>query len=307
MPLSLTSTVRGWLREPLVHFTVAGGLMFGLYLWFNPTALEDASDSAAVRIGTSEVRWLSETWTRQWRREPTPDELQMLAASHVREELLAREARAMGLDNDDVIVRRRLAQKLEFLIRDTAGLDEPTEDELRRFHADHADLFASAARLTLSQVYFSRERRRNAEQDARAALARLNKGAAQSAEEGDVMLFAPDYREVDEPTVAATFGPEFARSAFGLQSGAWHGPIASGYGFHLVKVSHPEPGAFRDFAEVRAQVLDRWREQRGREREAQFLAGLMKKYGVEVDDSVKAVVGSLSIAQNATGSTGAAR
>ena len=107
------------LKEPMLHFAIAGGLLFAADAVVNqgPPVSEEAQP---IRIGDGEVRWLSETFARQWQRSPSEEELRGLVANLVEEELLAREARSLGLDQDDTVVRRRLAQKLEFLVADTA-------------------------------------------------------------------------------------------------------------------------------------------------------------------------------------------
>src|ERR1700730_1348782 len=133
------------LREPLLHFLLIGGLLFATYSWWRRGAGDDPAP-ARVRITASEVAWLKETWSRQWQREPTREELRGLVTEFLKEELLAREARAMRLDENDTIVRRRLAQKVAFLVEDTAGLAEPTEQDLRRFYAGHPGPFPTSAR-----------------------------------------------------------------------------------------------------------------------------------------------------------------
>ena len=93
------------------------------------------------------MRWLTETWVRQWHREPTAEELRVLVSNLLKEELLSREAREMRLDEGDTIVRRRLAQKLEFLLRDTAKLVEPTEIELRSLYDAAPDAYRTEPRV----------------------------------------------------------------------------------------------------------------------------------------------------------------
>jgi hypothetical protein len=154
-------------REPLVHFVAAGAILFAAYQWASSDNPESAS-TEPVRIGEGEVRWLSETWSNQWLRPPTASELKGLIAEFVKEELLAREALEMGLDQGDTMVRRRLAQKLTFLVEDTMRLVEPTEEELRQFHATNAATFAMPATVTFTQVFF------NAASDANAASAQTD-------------------------------------------------------------------------------------------------------------------------------------
>ena len=119
--------MKRWLQEPLLHFLVGGAILFGIHAWVNPGSADSDTASRQIRIGAGEVRWLAETWERQWRRPPTQEELNGLVSNLLREELLAHEAKELRLDENDTIVRRRLAQKLEFMIQDTARLAEPTE------------------------------------------------------------------------------------------------------------------------------------------------------------------------------------
>jgi hypothetical protein len=274
-----------WLREPLLHFALGGALLFAVYALLERPA---PASAAQVRIGAGEMKWLATTWQRQWGREPTPDELRVLVSNLVKEELLAREAREMRLDENDTIVRRRLAQKLEFVLQDTARLAEPSEQELRRFYEASPDAFLTAPRVSFTQIYFRSERR----SAAAAALPKLvGASPADAARLGDRLLVEAEFRDAEPHVVAAVFGPEFARVVFKLPPGDWHGPLESGYGVHLVRVATAQPAQRRDFEEVRALVLERWREQQQREAEARFLERLMAKYEVLIDDSVKAAIG----------------
>jgi len=284
------------LKEPLLHFVIAGALMFGAYGWLDRnTPGKIGPGAGTVRISTSEVAWLKETWVREWQREPTSDELRGLVTGFLKEELLAREARAMGLDENDVIIRRWLAQKLEFLVQDTSRLAVPTEDELQRFYAAHPERFQSEARVSFQHVYFSRERRKDAAADAKAALRELSRAQPRlsASQVGDPLLIDSEIQDADEQTVAGQFGGDFARAVFKLAPGAWHGPIESGYGLHVVRVSELKSGQQREFAEVHAKVLELWREQRQRENNEKYFAGLLKKYEVVMDESVKPLVGPL--------------
>ena len=284
-------------KEPLVHFLALGALLFGIYAWLSRGTLrQTASGTETVRITANEISWLKETWARQWQRDPTREELRRLVTEFLKEELLAREARAMGLDQDDLIVRRRLAQKLEFLVQDTSRLAEPTDDDLRRFYAANPEHLETGARVSFTHIYFGREKRTDAAGDARKALADLSGGAGKvmPAELGDRLLIDSDMIDADEQTVAGMFGKEFAHAVFALQPGAWHGPFESDYGLHLVRVSDAKPARPREFADVRTQVLERWRAQRQREDDERYFAGLLKKYDVVVDKGLEPLVGPLN-------------
>jgi hypothetical protein len=146
--------MRHWLKEPLLHFLVAGGLLFAVYAWLNRVGGEAPG---VVRITAAEVHWLKETWARQWQRPPSEQELRGVVADYVKEVLLAREARALGLDENDTVVRRRLAQKLEFLVQDTVRLAEPREDELCQLYDASRTRYHTPARLSFTHIYFKTE------------------------------------------------------------------------------------------------------------------------------------------------------
>jgi hypothetical protein len=284
-----------FLKEPLVHFAIAGAILFAGYQWVNRDQVQ-TSGVEPLRIGEGEVRWLSETWSNQWLRPPTASELKGLIAEFVKEELLAREALEMGLDQGDTIVRRRLAQKLTFLVEDTTRLVEPTEEELRQFHATNAATFAMPATVTFTQVFFNATDRKAAASDARAALAKLtaegnsNAGATL----GDRLLIEGDLRDVDEATVSGMFGPDFAREVFALRPGVWSGPIKSGYGVHLILLTDASAAKPRPFEEVRDEVLREWRRETEETAQRDYIARLREKYGVILDDGVAALLGSQS-------------
>ena len=281
-------------REPLFHFLVLGALIFGVYAWLNPGASAQQV-AGTVRITDKDVEWLADTWVRQQQRPPTREELRGLVTEYLKEQLLAHEARTMGLDQDDLIVRRRLAQKLEFLVQDTPQQAEPTEGDLRRIYEASPDRFQTPASVSFIEIYFSRERRHDAAADAKATLAELSKSppAARPSDMGDPLMFDAEMHNADEQTVSGQFGEDFARTVFALQPGAWHGPIQSAYGLHLVRVSGVEPAKRREFAEVKTQVLGDWREQREREDSEKYFATLLKKYDVVVDANLKPLVGPL--------------
>jgi hypothetical protein len=143
------------LKEPLVHFLLAGAVLFGAYAWIirtpeRPTAYK----TVQVQVSAGDVRWLTENWTTQLQRPPTRDELRGLITDYLNEQLLAREARALGLEDNDVIVRRRLAQKLTFLIDDTARRAQPTEQELQQYMRPMRSV-SGAMRVFRSHIFIS--------------------------------------------------------------------------------------------------------------------------------------------------------
>ncbi len=275
------------LREPIIHFAVAGGLLFGAYALVSGETLPE-EEAASVEVGEGELRWLQETFTNQWQRPPTQFELQELLASYLEEELLSREAQALGLDRGDTIVRRRLAQKLDFIISDTFRLNEPGEDELRRYYGEHPEAFTTAPSVSFEQRYFSPERRLDAEDDAAAVLHRISDEDqfAKAMDGGDPLFLEGGFEALGQVALSNLFGDGFAAAVFALAPGAWNGPIASGYGDELAKVTRIEPGRLQPFEAVHDDVLAAWRDAQYRESKTAYLASLREKYGVTIAPSV---------------------
>ena len=286
--------MKRWLSEPLVHFLVLGALLFGGYAWLHRGESSNGDDGAApVRITAKEIAFLTQAWGRMQQREPTREELQALVAGYLKEELLGREARAMGLELNDPIIRRRLAQKVEFIVNDTSRLTAPTADDLHRYHEANIESFQTPARASFTQVFFNPETRRDAVADAKAALSALSSGAAAAGDIGDPFPVDAEVRDDILQTVAGQFGDKFANAVFALKPGAWHGPIPSSFGLHLVRVTESKPMRLPEFSEVEPQVRERWHAEHEREANEKYYEGLLKKYGVVVDESVKPFIGPL--------------
>ena len=274
-------------NDPLLHFALVGALLFAGYLFINRSETETPSTDP-VNIGEGEVRWLKETFANQWQRAPTDDELRGLVAGFLEEELLAREAKALGLDQNDTIVRRRLAQKLAFLVDDTSRVAEASDEDLRQFYNTNAERFRVEPRVSFTQIFFNPERRQHAETDAKAALVLISTvvGNDRVTTMGDPTLLETEFHDVDARTISNLFGPDFARSVFRLKAGSWAGPVKSSYGVHLVQITDLRPATLRPFQEVRPKVLEEWRRQRENQTKAKYLGKLREKYGVVIDDSV---------------------
>jgi hypothetical protein len=276
--------MKTWLAEPLLHFLVLGAALFGLY------ALTRTPDSAPpptrITITAGTLEQLCATWFRQWQRPPTAEELQGLIAAHIREEMLYREALALGLDRDDTIVRRRLAQKFEFLTNDLAASRPPTDGELEAFFAQQRERYRVAMRLSFSHLYFSTDRRGPAaERDARDALARLRADPTPgvAAEAGDPSLLADTYRDTSVDDIGQLFGREFAAAAGQAEPGAWQGPMASSYGWHLVYVHERVTARLPELAEVREQVQRDWFDAQRRSANENALQRLQARYQVVIE------------------------
>lgn len=253
--------MKRFLREPLFHFLLIGAVLFGLYSFSHAGRTANAS-SKEIRLTLDELSQLALLFRSQWRREPTPEEFSRLVESKVQNEILYREALAMGLDKDDEIVKRRMAQKMQFLAEDVAAAREPTTVELRAWYEKNSVSFAQPPRLSFRHLYFSPDRRgARAREDAETALAKLNgqpQDSKLAASLADPFMFQQYYRDRAPEYLAKEFGPPFALAVAKLEPGSWQGPIESGFGWHLVFVDAVILGRVPAFEEVEPDVETAW-------------------------------------------------
>jgi parvulin-like peptidyl-prolyl isomerase len=244
--------VKKLVTSPLFHFVVIGIAAFALHGALRGSVVDD---SQRIDIDEAEIARMREMWTVQWRRPPTESELDALIDSVIREEILYREALAMGLDRDDTVVRRRLAQKMEFLADDLATRAEPTREELERFLEANLERYQLPARVSFAHIYFSVDRRgAAAEGEARAALERIRAGESPDVL-GDPFMLQRDYPLRTQQEVSQLFGSEFGKALFSMETRGWGGPIRSSYGLHLVDVRRRDESRRPELDEV----LDRLR------------------------------------------------
>lgn len=278
------SAVARLLREPLLHFVLLGGLVFALQAGDGSGGAVD--EEGRIVITGAEVARLAESWSKKWQRPPTKAELDGLVREAVREQVLYREARALGLDRDDVVIRRHLRQKYEFVTQDLAYDADPDDTVLRAWHAAQPDRYAAPAQLSFRHILFSPDRRGAAvAEDAARVLADLRgeQGLQATDHLGDATSLPGTLDGLSEPQIAAMFGPEFAAAIVDLEAGQWAGPIPSGYGLHLVWVSQNVAGGPRPFEEVQQRVRDDWvYDQRVAANEAIFQQ-LLQRYDIVVE------------------------
>jgi parvulin-like peptidyl-prolyl isomerase len=256
------SLARRIARDPLLHFAVAGSLLFAAWSAFSPEAAAPA-DPMRIELTVDDLRQIALVQLSQGRAMPEADELQALAEQAVMQEILAREAVALGLDRDDEIIERRLAQKMDFLLADLARLEPPARDELETWYATNAAAFTFPPRASFRHLYFSPDRRggegaRDAAAAALTEVASLPGDAPDLPRLADRFMFSDYYGGRTPEDVAKEFGPAFAAGLFAVEPGAWAGPIRSGYGWHLVHVDRLEPARVPALDEIEADVRAAW-------------------------------------------------
>jgi len=258
---SFLAAVKRWLREPLVHFLLIGLVLFAVYGYMH-RGRGGAESSKQIVLTLDELRQMDMYFVSQWHRQPTPEEFQAMVEDKIREEVLYREALAMGLDKGDTIVKRRMAQKMQFLAEDVAAAHEPTTAELKAWYEKNTDKFALPSRISFRHLYFSPDNRgKRAHDDAADALAKIAgqpEDSKLAASLADQFMFQDYYGDRTTEQLAKEFGPQFAVAVSRLTSGSWQGPIESGYGWHLVFVDSVIPGRIPAFEEIEPDVKTAW-------------------------------------------------
>ena len=277
------------LREPLLHFVFIGAVIYLLYGVF-AESLPEADDKTIV-VSAGEIEWMQTSWEKRWNRLPTDKELEGLIQQYIRETVLYREALTMGLNQHDQIIRRRLAQKLEFLAKDLVALTPPTDEELQTYFDTHRDRYQQPTRYTFTQVFIDPDKRDEATLDDAAAIKATLIAQGDAIEDpgalGDDFMLQNYYPEKDQAEIQKLFGSGFAESLIALSPGQWHGPVLSGYGVHLVYVSNITEPPAPVFAEVRERVVQDWTTDRSEELNEQFYANLREQYTVVIEESAE--------------------
>jgi peptidyl-prolyl cis-trans isomerase C len=276
-----------FLREPLVHFLAIGAAIFVLYAFWGQQETEE--QERAITITAGEIGWLTDTWKKRWNRPPTPEERAGIIDQYLREMILYREAVAMSLDRDDSVIRRRLAQKLEFLSQDLVSPEPPAKEELQAYFKEHMGQYQAPDLVTMTHVFIDPDLRG----DQTLVDAEVIKEKLQALKEpphdaqafGDTFMLQSYYPERSEAELLKLFGSGFARSVFELAPGQWHGPVLSGYGTHLVYVYDHQKAEPPNFADVEEQVLQNWEDDTRNRLNEQFIDSIIARYDVVIEDT----------------------
>jgi hypothetical protein len=263
------------LRDPLVHFLLGGALLFGLY-----GLVGDGPESRdRVVVGEAEVERLATTFARTWMRPPTRAELDGLIDDFITEEILYREALELGLDRNDLVIRRRLRQKMEFLAQD---LSDPTADDaaLQAFLAENPERFREPERWSFRQLFFDPER--DGAERASARLAGLRADPDFDGAAGDPTLLPRTLERASAREIDGTLGAGFAAQLAGAEVGEWAGPYRSSFGLHLVLVGERTPGRLPTLEEIRPVVEREWSAEERRALNERFEQGIRERYEIEV-------------------------
>ncbi|MFN5781549.1 MAG: peptidylprolyl isomerase, partial [Novosphingobium sp.] len=210
-----------------MRFLVIGAVLFA------GISLVRADQRPTITIDAAEIEQLVSYWRQQSHREPDREELKAIINERVDEEVLAEEAKRLGLDRDDMIIRRRLAQKMAFASEDTVAIPEPSEAELAAYYKANQARYAAPERVALRHVFFSDDRTEVSPPVAASdGLRALQAGQRVT---GDPSML-PSYADVTIETLERDYGEGLAKAVAAAPVGQWTGPVESGFGLHLIRV-----------------------------------------------------------------------
>ncbi|MFH1342889.1 MAG: peptidyl-prolyl cis-trans isomerase [Pseudomonadota bacterium] len=257
-------------------------MLFALY---SLVGKQSAEAPEKIVISASRIANLGDGFTRTWRRAPSEQELQGLIEDYIRDEVFYREGRAAGLDRDDVVIRRRVRQKMEFLAEDMS-VPDPSDEHLAAYLTSNPERFRTEDQISFRQVFLSFTRRANSmASDSKQVASVLEHadGAVDVTVLGDPFLLGEEFRGVSPSKATRIFGEGIAKQIFAMEKGAWQGPISSSFGQHFVFISERIPGGLPALDTVRTAVRREWANEKRLEAERKLYASLRQRYEIVVE------------------------
>ena len=267
------------ISEPLVQFLVLGLFLFIAHGIWSARAQSEAS---SIVIDMQTRARLAAVYEAEQSRPPSDEDMRALIISYVQEQALSREAMRAGLDSDDTIITRRLAQKMRFMLEDNAAPSDPGDAVLRPwFDANRAD-FTVPERRAISHIYLSPQRGGDIDARAKTAIAQVKASPDTWKSIGDPFMMAREFSPIDRAAMARVFGRDFTASVFELPAttGTWSAPIESAFGLHSVRLDQIRAAKDLEFDDVRGDVLRKWQDAEIDVRNAKRLSDVIDKYEV---------------------------
>ena len=278
-------TVCRLLKEPVVHFLA---LALVIFLAYGLISRDEVAPPDRIVVTPSRIEHLALVFGKVRQRPPSPEELKGLVDDYVKEEIYVREAMALGLDEDDTVIRRRLRYKMEFLNAAPAETVIPTDSELQAYMEANGQMFEIEPTIALRQIYLNPQVHGERTENVAGALLETLRGAAEIDPQtlGDPTLLPPELPLGRKEAIAQVFGEEFVSELDGATTGLWNGPVRSGFGWHLVLVTERKSGRLPALSEVRDAVTREWLNVKRIELEEQRFAEFLKRYEVIIETQV---------------------
>lgn len=264
------------LNEPVIIFIFIGLILYFLHGWI---VHSEEADDKRIFISNDQTIQLIAQFERTWMRSPTESEVQNLIQNYIRDEVYYREAVRMGLDQNDQVIRQRIRQKLEMLMDNMASATVPSDQMLFNYMDENKDRFWLEHRLSFRQVWINPDGHQDLEADAQLILSQLKKGASPQ-DVGDATLIGYEFDLLTESEITRQFGADFTSQIVEVVPGEWTGPIYSGLGVHLVKVTKRVEGRMPELSEIRKTVEREWTVERTKQLKEAAYQKLLEHYEV---------------------------
>lgn len=272
--------MKKFLKEPFLHFIIIGAALFLVYGLVN----DKTNSKNTIIINDFDVSSIISKWEMQWKRAPTEKELQSLINQNIKQEIFYQEALKMNLDHNDEIIKRRLAQKMQFLSNDIAAMIEPSEKELKEYYKQHSNKYVESANYTLYQITFSPDKRKD---NYKAALEALNQNPKASFDEmrdkGDILPFNYYFEHVNANELGLQLGSKFSEALAKQEINKWVGPVQSGFGYHLIYITNKETPKLPPLEKVKKAVIRDYEYDYQKEIDESIYKEFKKRYTIEVD------------------------
>jgi hypothetical protein len=278
-------------KQPLLHFVLVGLLLFLIYGFFGKNEADIAKSEIYITKG--QIDLMRTHWTRQLGRVPTNEEMQGLINDFIREEILMREAIAMGLDKDDIIIRRRLAQKMEFIAGDMLTVKEPDSAEIANYYENNKALFQEPGNISFYQIYFSVDKRaEEASQDlaikTREELSKQELSQIDFMSYGDRTMLQTEFMDLSVENLKSEFGAgEIVEKIPLAELNQWEGPYRSSFGLHLIYVTARKPAYLAEIKAVTGRIKAKIIEERKMAMDSMFIAEIRSRYRITINEAVQ--------------------
>ena len=269
------------LREPLLHFLLLAGIVFVL---FQQVTNDVSPDNNDIVVSREQIQALRSGYMKVWQRPPRNEELTTLIQNHIREEVLYREALALGLDKNDTQIRRRMSQKMKFLTENLADLEQADDKVLQVYLDKNVDQYMLPSRFSFRQIYFNTNKRQMTQSVFNSLLEKLQNNEVDPQNIGDPIMIGHQFEMLREAEISRILGARFLQSLKKTTRGSWQGPIESGFGHHLIFISKFIAGSQPKLADVRKQVLRDWSAEKRAASNQLFYEKLKQQYNISVED-----------------------
>ena len=269
-------------REPLLQFLLLGSLIFAVDAWLNGG--DGPADDYRIHVTAQHIDALKAAFKSEKQRMPNDAELQLRLQQWLDEQILYQQAKALGLDQRDVIVRRQMVQKMRFLLADATPIPEPGLEDLQAFLDEHAERYGHSPSLSFEQVFLSRGKRGDAMgQAVRDVLSHLQNHPDDFQGQGDAFAAGQVITALDEATLRNEFGRDFYQRIVGLEDGQWQGPIASNLGLHMLRITQRSAFQPAQLSEVRERLENDWRVEQREQVNAEAMRQLREQFQIEYE------------------------